>query len=112
VIRRARTVQTREEKGHAVARERLVVIRSVEKQPHTWYVLSNAQDEVPLAELVRAHASRHRIEELFAEGNGEVGLDHCEMRSWLGWNHHVTLSLLALWLMQVERRRLEKKLPQ
>jgi SRSO17 transposase len=103
--------QARDEDGGAGPRERLVVIRSLEATPRTWHVLSSAKEDVPLAEVVRAHGSRHRIEELFAEGNGEVGLDHCETRSWLGWRHHVTLSLLALWLAQVERRRLGKKRP-
>ena len=107
----ATMVQARDEGRHAGPRERLVVVRSCEPQPRTWYVLSNAKEEVPLREPVRAHASRHRIEELFAEGNGEVGLDHCEVRSWVGWGHHVTLSLLALWFAQLERRRLGKKRP-
>lgn len=102
-------VQARDDGGHAGPRERLVVIRSCEAQPRTWSVLSNAKATVPLREIVRAQGSRHRIEELFAEGNGEVGLDHCEVRSWLGWGHHVTLSLLALWFTQLERRRLKKK---
>ncbi len=104
-------VQAHDDERGDGPRERLVVIRSLESTPRTWYVLSNAKAEVDLKEIVRAHGSRHRIEELFAEGNGEVGLDHCEVRSWLGWHHHVTLSLLALWLMQVERRRLGKKRP-
>ena len=53
--------------------------------------------------------ARHGIEELFAEGKGEVGLAHYEVRSWVGWHHHVTLSLLALWFLQLERRRLGGK---
>jgi len=31
----------------------------------------------------------------FAEGKGAVGLDHYETRSWLGWQHHMTLVMLA-----------------
>ena len=48
---------------------------------------------------------RHRIEEMFGAGNGEAGLDHYEVRSWVGWHHHMTLSLLALWFLILERRR-------
>lgn len=102
-------VQAKDEDGKAGARERLVVIRSLEATPQTWYTLSNAKEGESRVAVVRAHGSRHRVEELFAEGNGEVGLDHCEVRSWLGWQHHVTLSLLALWYVQVEKRRLQKK---
>lgn len=104
-------VQAKDEDGRVGSRERLVVIRSCEAQPRTWYVLSNAKNGESLNEVVRVHASRHRIEELFAEGNGEIGLDHYEVRSWLGWHHHVTLSLLALWFVQLEKRRLGKKRP-
>jgi hypothetical protein len=43
---------------------------------------------------------------LFAQGNQEIGLDHYEVRGWLGWHHHMTLSLLALWFLQLERLRL------
>jgi len=31
------------------------------------------------------------------------------VRSWVGWHHHMTLSLLALWFLQTERLRLGKK---
>ena len=85
------------------------MIRSCEAQPRTWYVLSNATHGERLAAVVGAHGGRHRIEELFAEGNGDIGLDQCEVRSWLGWQHHVTLSLLAVWFLQVEKHRLGKK---
>lgn len=90
--------------------ERLVVIRSVEEKPRVWYTLSNASLEKPLAELVRVHAERHRIEQVFEEAKGETGLAHYEVRSWVGWHHHMTLSLLALWFLQTERSRLGKKI--
>jgi SRSO17 transposase len=95
--------------GGVGMRERLVVIRSVEKTPRTWYVLSNAAKDIPLPAVVRAHGARHRVEELFAEGKGEVGLSHYEVRSWTGWHHHMTLTLLALWFLQLERLELGEK---
>jgi SRSO17 transposase len=102
-------VQTLDEERHVGPVERLVVIRSTEAETKTWYTLSNAAAEVPLTELVFAHGERHRVEELFQQGNGEVGLDHYEVRSWEGWHHHMTLSLLALWFLVLERRRLGEK---
>jgi SRSO17 transposase len=102
-------VQTRDEQRHIGPVERLVVIRSTEAEAKTWYTLCNAAAEVPLAEVVYAHGERHRVEEVFQEGNGEVGLDHYEVRSWEGWHHHMTLSLLALWFLVLERRRLGEK---
>jgi SRSO17 transposase len=102
-------VQTKEEDGVVGPRERLVVIRTCEKKPRTWYTMSNAHKEVPLAEIVRARGAQHGVEELFEEGCQEVGLNHYEVRSWTGWAHHVTLTLLALWFLQLERLRLGKK---
>jgi SRSO17 transposase len=58
-----------------------------------------------LPEVVGAQRQRHRIEELFEAGNGEAGLDHYEVRSWVGWHHHMTLALVALWFLCLERRR-------
>jgi SRSO17 transposase len=96
-------LQTKDEDGGVGPRERLVVIRSCEKKPQTWYTLSNAGTEVPLAAVVRAHGERPAVEQLFEEGNQEVGLNHYEVRSWTGWQHHMTLTLLALWFLQSER---------
>jgi SRSO17 transposase len=59
--------------------------------------------------VVRAHGSRHRVEELLEEGKQEVGLSHYEVRSWTGWHHHMTLTMLALWFLQLERLELGKK---
>jgi SRSO17 transposase len=101
-------VQTKEEGGRVGAAERLVVIRNVAGEPQTWYALSNARDE-PLSKLVEVKGSRHVIEELFQDGKGEVGLGQYEVRSWVGWHHHMTLSILALWFLELEKRRVGKK---
>jgi SRSO17 transposase len=86
--------------------ERLVVMRTVEAEPETHYALSNAAADVPLEELVRARFTRHKIEEVFEAAKGEVGLAQYEVRSWVGWHHHITLALLALWFLCGERRRI------
>jgi SRSO17 transposase len=100
----AMTVRVRaKQEGRVGSEERLVVIRAV-GESRVDYALTNAGAEVPLAEVVRAQRQRHRIEEMFAAGNGEAGLDHYEVRSWMGWHHHMTLSLVALWFLCLERR--------
>ncbi len=102
-------VQTKDDDGCVGPRERLVIMRTCEKKPRTWYTLSNARKEVGLGQVVRARGQLHGVEELFAEGCQEVGLNHYEVRSWTGWAHHVTLTLLALWFLQLERLRLGEK---
>ena len=70
--------------------------------------LSNDR-EAGRQELAAVHGSRHRIEEVLKEGKQEVGLGQYEVRSWTGWHHHMTLSLLALWFLQLERGEVGKK---
>jgi SRSO17 transposase len=104
------TVQTKDKDGCVGPRERLVVRRGVEKKPQTWYAFSNDR-QARRGQLAKAHAARHGVEELLEDGKGEVGLAHYEVRSWVGWHHHMTLSLLALWFLQLERLRLGGKNP-
>jgi SRSO17 transposase len=103
----AMTVRVRTKLGRKNGpEERLVVMRTVGDEPEIHYALSNAGAEVSLEELVRVRFTRHKIEEVFEAAKQEAGLAHYEVRSWVGWHHHVTLSLLALWFLCCERRRL------
>jgi SRSO17 transposase len=65
---------------------------------------------VTLEEAVAAHGRRHQIEQMFEDAKGQAGLDHYEVRSYVGWHHHMTLSLLALWFLCLERLGQGKKL--
>jgi SRSO17 transposase len=97
------TVRAKQE-GRIGPEERLVVMRNV-GESQIDYALSNAASEVPLVEMVRAQRQRHRIEEFFGAGKGEVGLGQYEVRSWVGWHHHMTLAMVAMWFLSSERRR-------
>ena len=48
-----------------------------------------------LSEMVKAIGARWHIEEDF-ENAKDSGLDHYEVRSFIGWYRHITLVLLAL----------------
>jgi SRSO17 transposase len=56
--------------------------------------------------LARVAGRRWAIEEAFAQGKGEVGLDQYEVRSWVGWHRHMTLAMVALALLALTRARL------
>jgi SRSO17 transposase len=86
-------------------REMLVAIEALAGKER-WLFITNAPSHTPLEELVQAASRRHLIEEAFESAKGEVGLDHYEVRAWQGWHHHVTASLVALWFLVRERRRL------
>lgn len=73
------------------------------------YYFCHAPPHTPLAELVRAAKAEHEVEECFQQAKSEVGLAHYEVRTWEGWHHHVTLSMLASYFLTVETQR-EKKI--
>jgi len=90
--------------------ETLVVIRRFdeERKVKTDYHLSNASPETPLAEFARVANAEHRIEECIKRGKSEAGMAHYQVRNWLGWHHHITLCLVAVWFLLREARRGKK----
>lgn len=90
--------------------EMLVVIREVNEEgtlKHAYH-LSNAPVTTPLKEFARVANAAHRIEQCIQRGKSEAGLADYQLRTWLGWHHHITLSLMAIWFLVLEAQR-EKK---
>ena len=73
----------------------LVIRRNLENPSELKFYFSNAPATIALSELVRISGMRWPIEIIFEEAKGEVGFDHYELRSWLGWHHHMLLTSLA-----------------
>jgi SRSO17 transposase len=89
----------------------LVIRRKVDKPEVLKFYLSNAPADIALAELVRISGMRWPIESTFEEGKGEVGLDHYETRSWVGWHHHMLLVSLAHHFLVRLRVQLQEPAP-
>jgi len=90
--------------------ETLVVIRLRDehgKSKHDYY-LSNAAAETAREEFARVAKAEHRIEECIQRGKSEAGMADYEVRSWPGWYHHQTLSMMAAWFLVTETRRGKK----
>jgi SRSO17 transposase len=100
-------VQARTQGRPSEVVETLVVFR--ERQGDgTWkhdYLLSNASVSTPVTEFARVFKAQHRIEECLQRAKGEAGLADYQVRTWEGWHHHQTLSLLASWFLTQETRR-------
>lgn len=60
------------------------------------YYLCWSPINVPLSELVRVAGVRWSVEECFQAAEGQVGLDHYQVRHWTSWHRHITLAMLAL----------------
>ncbi len=76
------------------------------------YYLSNAPAGTPLLRLAQVGAQRWPIETEFQTDKGETGLDEYEVRSWQGWQHHITMALLAgAFLLSLQQEWGEKDAP-
>ena len=73
----------------------LVIRRNVADPSVVKYYFSNAPETVEPLELVRISGMRWPVELTFAESKEELGMDQYETRSWLGWQHHMVLVMLA-----------------
>jgi SRSO17 transposase len=82
----------------------LLVRRSIAKPDDLAFYLTHAPAQATEAELVRVAGARWHIESLFEQAKGEVGLDQYEVRSWVGWHRHITLSMFALASLAVIRK--------
>jgi SRSO17 transposase len=74
----------------------LLIRRSVREPSDQAYYVVFAPMETTLAELAGVAGLRWTIETCFGTAKGELGLDHCEARSWDGWHRHMTLCMAAL----------------
>jgi len=72
----------------------LVLRRNISTGEVKFY-LCNAPVETELTTLVRMSGMRWPIETCFEDGKQFLGLGDYEVRSWVGWHHHMTLCILA-----------------
>ncbi len=65
--------------------------------------LSNLPASAKPSKLARLARLRWKIELDYKQLKGELGLDHYEGRSWLGWHHHTALVTAAHGFLTLER---------
>jgi len=109
-IVKMRVVARTERSWYDPTEELLIVTRSPDgngKVKYDYY-LSNAPADTPLDELARVVKAEHRIEDSLKRAKSEAGLSDYEVRTWAGWYHHQTLSLIATWFLILETRRGKK----
>ena len=101
-----RSVCTRTERRTVGEPETLVVIRYREEGAikHDYY-LSNGSVDTRLETFARVAKAHHRIEHCIQRGKSEAGLADYQVRTWRGWHHHMTLSMVATWFLIRETRR-------
>ena len=84
----------------------LLVRRSIADPTAVTAYIAYAPVRTILADQVRVAGMRWTVEERIQTANGEVGLDHYEVRSWTGWYRHMTLALWAQAFLAVLRKEM------
>ena len=74
----------------------------------TKYFFCDLPATYSLRRLVQVAKARWKIEQDYQQLKEELGLDHYEGRSWIGWHHHVTLVMLAHSSLTLETLRTKK----
>lgn len=104
-------VETRRKRKKSEKPQWLIATKTEGATPEYRYQLSNGEEDVPLRELVHVGSARFWVEDCLERAKGEVGLDHYEVRGWMGWHHHMTSCLLALFFLVLEQKRLSERTP-
>jgi SRSO17 transposase len=89
---------------HQPPREEWLIVEWPEdKEAPTDYWLSNLVEDEPRERLARLARLRWTIELDYRQLKGELGLDHYEGRSYLGFHHHTALVTCAHAFLTLER---------
>ena len=74
----------------------MVLIRRSRNDPNKRaYSLVFCPQNTALAELAGVAGLRWTIEACFQRAKDDLGLGHCEARSWHGWHRHISLVMAA-----------------
>jgi SRSO17 transposase len=83
----------------------LVIEKANRYGPAEHYVLTTLPKSISRKQLVRRIKQRWRTERAYEDLKGELGLDHFEGRSYVGWQHHVSCVLACYAFLVAERAR-------
>lgn len=89
----------------------LIVRRDPKTHNDYKYSLSNAPAKTSKKRLAYMQAQRFWIERVFEDGKSQCGMADYQIRSWLGWHHHMALVMMAMLFMLSERIRNKEHYP-
>ena len=96
--------------GLPAAPHHLLAAINVLNSEEVKYFLSNAPEDTPVETLLLVAFSRWKIERMFEDGKGELGLDHFEVRRYLSIQRHLILTCVSyLFLAEFHQQHREKK---
>jgi SRSO17 transposase len=87
----------------------LLIRRTIGDDPHYSFFVSNESSSTRLKTLVWLSGLRWAIEQCFEETKTELGMDHYEVRKFMGWHHHILTCMLAHFFLWHLKIRMGKK---
>ena len=87
----------------------LLIRRTIAKEPKYSFFISNASTSTRLKTLIWLSGLRWAIEQCFEETKTELGMDHYEVRKFMGWHHHILTCMLAHFFLWHLKIRMGKK---
>jgi SRSO17 transposase len=90
-----RRVWLRDAQGLPTGPHHLVVARSVLEPQTIKYFISNAPEDTSVETLLLVAFSRWKIERMFEDGKGELGMGHFEVRTFRSIERHLILSCVS-----------------
>jgi SRSO17 transposase len=87
----------------------LLIRRTLGDNPEYSYFICNASSSVGLKTLVWLSGLRWAIEQCFEELKTDLGMDHYEVRKYMGWHHHILTCMMAHFFLWHLKIRLGKK---
>ena len=89
----------------------LLIRRTIDGPIVYSFFICNASASARLKELVWLSGMRWAIEQCFEETKTELGMDHYEVRKFMGWHHHILTCMLAHFFLWHLKIRMGKKSP-
>ncbi len=87
----------------------LLIRRTIGDKPKYSYFFCNAPASTRLKTFVWLSGLRWAVEQCFEETKTELGMDHYEVRKFMGWHHHILTCMLAHFFLWHLKIRLGKK---
>ncbi len=82
----------------------LIIRKTIGPDPEYSYFISNASISTRLPTFVWLSGLRWAVEQCFEEAKSDLGMDHYEVRKFLGWHHHMITCMLGhffLWHLKL-----------
>lgn len=88
---------------HSVRQWYLIVRRDPATKSDYKYSLSNAPVNTSLERLAYMQAQRYWVERSFEDAKQDFGMADYQVRTWLGWHHHMAMVMMAMIFLLMEK---------